>query len=604
MSCAKYLLGVLFIFATIISSAQSLADQKCGHDWVQHLRAEAHPDYTAELAEYTNRILPQLAQANAAQSRDVLITIPVVVHVIHSGEGVGSGRNLSLSRINSQIQILNEDYRRMNGDANETPSIFQNDAADVEIEFCLAQLDPNGNATNGITRHQYNNIGSIDYVEGTIKPATSWDSDRYLNIWTVDLPSSSIVGYSYLPTVTMVGSIQDGVVINYNNFGFINVNNRGRTATHEVGHYLGLRHPWGDNDNNGDPIGCSSDDGVSDTPTSSGPYYGCPFSGSSCGSTDMFMNYMDYVDDYCMNMFTTGQKNVMQSILLGIRSELADHSEVACNVSSSCVNLAFGDLEMGFENGQSTNGWVIENANNDSRTWTLTTDATDDWGPATGAGHAVYLWNSTTAADDYLFTPCLALTQGHTYELTFVYACAEDEQALYPERFEVGFSQGQNALDFFTVNDDWVFDPVENAYPDFETGGFLFEPSSDLDISLGFHVFSDADQYALQIDDIRIRDLGFNTSSTEAVIVGNHLAIYPNPSSGQFTLDYKFEQMPNELTIVVYDMLGRVIYEAQRPGQREGQENILLDRVQSGIYFVNMKTENGSLSQKLQVYQE
>lgn len=597
MSVKKLFWIILLSLGFQTLPAQSPEDHKCGNDLVQQEAILANPDYARELENYLREELPRLAESANARNVTALISIPVVVHVIHGGEAVGNGSNISVSRIVSQLEILNEDYRRLNDDASNTPSSFASVAADVEIEFCLAKVDPNGNTTDGITRDQYSNVSSINFIENNIKPATSWDSDRYLNIWTLDMPSSNIVGYAYLPTSTMVGSIQDGVVINYLNFGFINSGNRGRTATHEVGHYLGLQHPWGANDSNGNPIGCTSDDGVSDTPNSDGPYYGCPNSGASCGSNDMFMNYMDYVDDYCMNIFTSGQKNIMQNVLTGIRSPLANNASAACQFS--CLNLAAGnDLEMGFESNQSFSGWIVENANNDNRSWTVTENSTDDWGPNNGSGLAVYLWNSAAAADDYLFTPCFQVVEGHTYELRFAYACGSDDTGLFPERFEVGFSAQQSSDDFFTIGDSWIFDPVNNDYPNYENASLLFIANSSGSVSLGFHAFSDADQYALQIDDIQIIDLGMGSPAT-TLSLDQSFELYPNPNQGQFTVDLAFEEAQKEINLKVYDVLGQEVLTQSLKRVQNEQVQVNLTDVNTGIYFVSIQTGKNTITRRV-----
>jgi len=246
-----FLLLCLFLGNTTV-----VAQNKCGQDLYQQQLMLDNPNYQNELEELEEFYLEQ---QNVAQSRSANFIIPVVVHVIHKGESVGQGTNLSQARIFSQIETLNEDFRRMNIDASNTPSNYNSIAADSEIEFCLASIDDAGNPTTGITRHQYNNVSSISYIANTVKPNTIWDPLKYLNIWVLQMPDQTILGYSFLPTQTMVGSSRDGLVLNYLNFGFISSSNSGRTATHELGHYLGLKHTWGDNDSNGNPIGCSSD---------------------------------------------------------------------------------------------------------------------------------------------------------------------------------------------------------------------------------------------------------------------------------------------------------------------------------------------------------
>jgi hypothetical protein len=486
----------------------------------------------------------------------------------------------------------------MNADASQTPATFQSVAADVEIEFCLAKTDPFGNPTDGITRHQYGNIPSINYIENVVKPNTTWNPNAYLNIWSIGLPSSDLLGYSYLPTPTMVGTTADGVVINYNNFGYINQFNRGRTAVHEIGHYLGVTHIWGDDDVNGNPIGCSSDDGINDTPNAGNSYFGCPSSGSSCGSNDMYMNFMDYADDNCMNLFTQGQRNVMRSTLSGIRSELASNGNNLC--PNSCFDVSINPLTMGFESSQSFNGWEIENANNDNASWQFTLESNNDWGPYNGDGMAIYFWNQngTTPADDYLFTPCFQIKNNHAYRLTFTYACAASNNEVFSERLEVGFSETQSSGDFYTLGSSWTLDPINNAYPDYNIKTFIFVANQTSSISTGFHVISDADKYALQIDDVKIEDLG-STVSNKEIENGSPISVYPNPTNGIFVVKIDLEKTENYLEISLFDVLGKLVETKQVTNISRDQIYFDLSDQEPGMYVLSLKGENIHHSQKV-----
>lgn len=232
-----------------------------------------------------------------------VITIPVVVHVVYNN----STENISTAQIQSQIDVLNEDFRRQNSDASDTPSIFAGVASDVEIEFCLATVDPNGNATNGITRTATSkrSFRTNDDVKKSNKGGkAAWPAADYMNMWVCDI-AGGILGYAQFPGGP---AATDGIVVDYAYFGTIGTATApfdlGRTATHEVGHYLNLRHIWGDG-------GCGVDDFVSDTPVAGGPNYTgapCNSSPNSCNTgagdlPDMFQNYMDYSDDACMNLF-------------------------------------------------------------------------------------------------------------------------------------------------------------------------------------------------------------------------------------------------------------------------------------------------------------
>ncbi|MGB1207384.1 MAG: T9SS type A sorting domain-containing protein [Chitinophagales bacterium] len=233
---------------------------------------------------------------------DGVITIPVVVHVIYSN----SNENISEAQIQSQINVLNQDFRRTNPDANNTWS----QADDVEIEFCLASVAPDGTPTTGITRKSSNTSswGTNDAMKSSSQGGVdAWPTGDYLNMWICNI-GGGILGYAQFPGGS---AATDGVVMGPQYFGTTGYVSSpfdgGRTTTHEVGHWLNLRHIWGDGN-------CNADDFVSDTPTSDAANYGCATGHTSCNSTDMVQNYMDYSDDSCMNLFTSGQKARMRAL--------------------------------------------------------------------------------------------------------------------------------------------------------------------------------------------------------------------------------------------------------------------------------------------------
>jgi hypothetical protein len=264
-------------------------------------------------------------------------TIPVVIHIIHNGDAVNTisshtSENISDAQAASQITVLNQDFRRMTGTRGYGTTGY-NRGVDCQINFVLAQQDPYGVFTTGI---EHLNMLETDWttakIEEILKPDTQWDPNRYLNIWTVKFSSATnLLGYAQFPSNSNLGGLYtnggdantDGVVINYITFGTraendgsfeLNKNyNLGRTTTHEVGHYLGLRHIWGDDDlctgNNSD-----SGDYASDTPDSTAPNYSCEIA-TNCIGFDMIENYMDYSTDSCMDTFTAEQKNRMQAIM-------------------------------------------------------------------------------------------------------------------------------------------------------------------------------------------------------------------------------------------------------------------------------------------------
>jgi hypothetical protein len=277
------------------------------------------------------------SQVIAAQSnpgaRDTfaneIITIPVVVHIIYNN----AVQNISDAQVMSQIKVLNEDFRRLNTDASQTPDAFKSNAADCRIMFCLAQVNPRGAAQKGIVR-KFTNRTSFS-VDDDMKFSAAggddaWDTKKYLNIWVCNMQSNSI-GYATPPNSE---ADRDGVVIQYDCFGNVGTVrapfNKGRTATHEIAHWMGISHIWGDNS-------CGSD-GVDDTPRQSNYNSNCPSFPklSSCSPNangDMFMNFMDYTNDACMNMFTVGQKHRMRSMFSGTGHRNSFLNSYACDSS-------------------------------------------------------------------------------------------------------------------------------------------------------------------------------------------------------------------------------------------------------------------------------
>jgi len=220
-----------------------------------------------------------------------VINIPVYFHVVYSN----TAQNVSDSQITAQMKVLNDDFRKANNDIGQVPSEFSGVAADSEITFTKAGTFRHSDSTG--------EWGTRDAVKSAYPPITP---STHLNVWVCNI-GGGILGYAQFPGGS---STTDGVVLLHSSLpgGSAAPYNEGRTATHEVGHYLNLRHIWGDGR-------CRQDDFVADTPSSDGANYGCPsYPTVNCKSTDMTMNYMDYTDDACMFMFSEGQKSRMRAI--------------------------------------------------------------------------------------------------------------------------------------------------------------------------------------------------------------------------------------------------------------------------------------------------
>jgi hypothetical protein len=328
---------ILFVAALLATFSVNAQKRKCGT--ADNLKeAMLHNPVVAAAVKAMETQIALEATEPLKKTRAGTITIPVVVHIIHStGLSAGSGNNISNARVLSQIDAMQEDFQKKNSDSLPTSHPFYSATGNPKIDFVLARRNPSGASTTGIVRYTLPaplDASAItkDDLEDEIKPQTIWDRNKYLNIWVVDFASSlSILGYAQFPNSGSANT--DGVVIDYKYFGVgsgvVAPYNNGRTAVHEVGHWLGLYHIWGDDDDGNGVCNageCSGSDNVSDTRNACERNYGAPTfpnNGGLCGNNangDMYMNYMDYSDDFSMVMFTNGQVDRMNSFLNSVGS--------------------------------------------------------------------------------------------------------------------------------------------------------------------------------------------------------------------------------------------------------------------------------------------
>lgn len=302
------LLSTIFVFG---QTENSQASRKCLTDELANHLLQNFPNGVP------GKPIPNVEKASEVDVEFTYV-IPVIVHVMHNN---GIEKNVTLLQAQSQIDVLNEDYGRYGSGFNSSPV-----GADVKIRFCLASKAPDGSPSTGIDYHLYENAANLDpYTQDTfMKRIAQWDPKRYLNIWTVGrIGNGQIEGYAYFPD-EVAGTIWDGFVVRHTSFGrgTGTANTLGRTGTHEVGHYLGLKHPWGNIEG-----GCYAfSDDCDDTPPVGDAYFSqMPFCNAplACdGSVRMIENYMDYSADGCMNTFTNCQRDRMHMSLVKYRSEL------------------------------------------------------------------------------------------------------------------------------------------------------------------------------------------------------------------------------------------------------------------------------------------
>ncbi len=304
------------------------------------------------LDDFETWLQKRIASDKNTSLQKTLYTIPVVVHIIHNSHALGTNSNISATQVQSQIDVLNEDFRKL---LNTPGHNTHPDGADAEIEFCLAQTDPDGNLMPepGINRIDQNTAGYVppfvtncgnsntSNIENNIKPDTQWNPDNYLNIWVMNL-ECDLLGYAQFPSSSNLNGLDanegdantDGVVVGYQFFGSTDKGtfpamsspyDKGRTATHEIGHWLGLRHIWGDSN-------CGNDF-CADTPTQQEDSGGCPNTTTCDGVKDMVENYMDYSNDACMNIFTEDQKTRMVTVMTNSPRRGVLQNSTACGIA-------------------------------------------------------------------------------------------------------------------------------------------------------------------------------------------------------------------------------------------------------------------------------
>ncbi len=516
----------------LLFSAVIFAQQKRNCSTMENLEHRKHLDPTLEqkmnaIETFTQARILEKQQFQSKVAGETII-LPVVVHVLYTS----STNNISDAQIASQMEVLNQDFRRTNPDADNTWS----QAADTEIEFQLVTVDPSGNTTTGITRTQVST--STWLTDDSMKSSSQggvdpWDTSEYLNMWIVDnlttTQGGTILGYAQFPGGA---ASTDGVVMADQYFGTTGTASApfdgGRTTTHEVGHYLNLRHIWGDG-NSSLGNGCSVDDFVSDTPNAYEANYGCATGNTSCDSVDMVQNYMDYSDDSCMNLFTEGQKDRMRTVLEtgGSRRALALSDKFGDGTSEPTDPTACSSTVSSFPYSESFESGAA---------WTQATDDDGDWvndasgtpssntGPSAGADGSYYMFleassNTSTgaigsSATAILESPCFDLSSASTATFTF-------QNHMY------GTSVGSLVLQVSTDGSAWT-----SLWSDSDNQGDQWNSAS---VSLASYVGGT----------VRLRFVGTTGSSWSSDIAVDDLEL---TTSGGSTSDTSSPTTPSNLT--------------------------------------------------------
>jgi len=357
----------------LLGTSTLLGQNRCSHT----LKAKFAEAVDISEDAYKKSLAAWKKKRETSERSHVVVTIPVHIIIVHpTGQAVGTGDNLTMERIQSQIDVLNEDFPALNSDISNVPAMF--DVGMSDISFCLATLDPDGNPTNGVTRY----ATDLNYDENfmtTIMPETIWDNSLYLNIYVTSTIQD--LGFSPIPsTQYTIPSMWDAVTVLTTAFGGPGFATQlsydlGRTTVHEIGHWLGLSHVWGPGTG-----GCSEDDGMDDTPTQEEPTYFCPdHPFPSCGNSAIFfMNFMDYVDDDCMIAFSEDQVDYMHFIIEEVRPGLIGAHLTKCEnipppdpiivtilstTDESCAGVANGAVDITASGGTPLYSYSLDGVN-------------------------------------------------------------------------------------------------------------------------------------------------------------------------------------------------------------------------------------------------
>ena len=305
----------------------------CGLNHAEDVLFLSRPETRRAAIEATRALEIETQQGVTASQRDDVLIIPIVFHIIH----FNGPENISTAQVHDAVDVLNTNFRALNANIDDVIPEFENLVADIEIEFRLAQRDPNGNCHPGINRI----VSELTYVgDSEMKELIQWPRNKYLNVWVCEYAAGA-AGYALYPgSVDGWNADQDGIVLQHSYCGSIGTSNlfRSRTLTHEVGHWLNLRHPWGNSNNPGLAENCEEDDNVSDTPNTVG-WTSCILDGTTCGSLDNVQNYMDY--SYCGRMFTLGQKDRMRTAAL---SSVAQRNQLSTAFNLQATGVSGGDI--------------------------------------------------------------------------------------------------------------------------------------------------------------------------------------------------------------------------------------------------------------------
>lgn len=610
----KRLLLASCLGLSLVSQAQQIIP--CVTDQVHYQMQQQNPQLIIEQqksdAEVRKIARSLLAQPERLSKQGTIMYIPVVFHVIHQN----GMENITQAQIMDQIRILNEDFRKKAGtNGNKSTEAT---ATDMEMEFRLAQTDPNGNRHDGINRIE---SALTENARDNVKSLIQWNPRKYLNVWVVKTISSqgangTVLGFAQFPAYINFAASTDGIVIRADYVGNIqtgNTSNAGRTLTHEVGHWIGLYHTFQDGCAGTTQSDCSSEgDQVCDTPPVEDATFGCLTSRTTCGGQAMITNYMDYMDGVCANTYTVGQKARAMAQMQLYRSAIYSTSNLAAagidatgnylTVTPSAIKAPYS---YGFEDANiTTAGWRIQNLNNGANAWKV-----DNVAFSGSRSLSLRNFNLTPLLNsrDEFNSPLIDLSTLSNPLLTFKVAYAR---------------KASNTNDILDVGISGDFGRTETrifrgTLSNMETAGISTTEFVPTDASQWRTITVDLTPYKTMTNarirfefnnrkgnNIFIDDFSITNATGLAETLKQDLAfnVFPNPMNDISYVQFEMKQT-EQININICDMAGRKISTLQEGVMQAGMYSLPVNRqhLSNGIYLVEVKTSKGSFAHKLVV---
>lgn len=613
----KKVFSLVIILFSIQSFAQSVIP--CFTDELYVKAVRENPLLKIE-EDRGNQIAREYASKFSLAKKGTVIYIPVVFHIIHKN----SSENITQAQINDCIRVLNEDFRKKAGTNGGTSTDTK--AVDAEIEFRLAQIDPNGNPTDGVNR--INNATETNDGTDNTKKLSYWDSNKYFNIWVVNVinsssaPSGSIIlGYAQFPTSRNSRPTTDGIIVRADqvgNIGLGQTGQAGRTVTHEAGHWCGLYHPFQGGCVGGTSTNCSSQgDQVCDTPPVAVSTSGCPTNQNSCSNDvpnlpDNIKNYMDYADGTCMDMYTAGQSVRMKSLMNTYRANIystANLSAAGINADGTYKSLSYAVIKAPvlIDFNEQVNRFEIENFMNPNTGWkpnyqvgyndnsSMRFNAYDN-----GA-------NSILNTRDEFHTSNIDITNLTKPTLTFQIAHAKRVSGSSDQiNMFVSNSYGRTEVlaKVFTVTDmetapiksDSSFVPKSTQWKQLSLDLTDYKTYNNFRVRFELQARRGNNTY---IDNIQIGEFVSAINEANNAI---KITINPNPTNGISNLVFTNVSKSN-ISINLFDMTGKLVKNISNDIYSAGEHNIELNSTElaKGIYIIKLQQNEQTYTRKWMV---